>query len=71
MPLTLIVSFVVVFALMLLAVSLGLKYFDARRKKQVVEMLHTASGEPWFFSSQACHWTAEVNFSTGSRRPAF
>ncbi|HEY1497106.1 MAG TPA: type II secretion system F family protein [Candidatus Solibacter sp.] len=43
---TLIVSFVVVFALMLLAVSLGLKYFDARRKKQVVDMLHTASGEP-------------------------
>jgi tight adherence protein B len=46
MPLTLIVSFVVVFALMLMAVSLGLKYFDARRKKQVVDMLHTASGEP-------------------------
>ncbi len=45
MPLTLVVSFVVVFALMLLAVSLGLKYFDSRRKKQVVDMLHTASGE--------------------------
>ena len=44
--LTIIVSFVVVFALMLLAVSVGLKYFDARRKKQVVDMLHTASGEP-------------------------
>jgi tight adherence protein B len=41
-----IVSFVVVFALMLLAVSVGLKFFDARRKKQVVDMLHTASGEP-------------------------
>ena len=35
-----------VFALMLLAVSVGLKFFDARRKKQVVDMLHTASGEP-------------------------
>src|SRR5215471_16486052 len=46
MSLMIIVSFVVVFALMLLAVSLGLKYFDARRKKQVVDMLHTASGEP-------------------------
>ena len=45
MPLTLIVSFVVVFALMLIAVSLGLKFFDSRRKKQVVDMLHTASGE--------------------------
>src|SRR5262249_7783862 len=33
-------------ALMLLAVSVGLKFFDARRKKQVVDMLHTASGEP-------------------------
>ena len=46
MTLMIIVSFVVVFALMLLAVSVGLKFFDARRKKQVVDMLHTASGEP-------------------------
>ena len=45
MPLTVVVSFVVVFALSLLAVSVGLKYFDARRKNQVVDMLHTASGE--------------------------
>src|SRR5450759_2548955 len=43
--LTVVVSFVVVFALMLLAVSVGLKYFDARRKNRVVDMLHTASGE--------------------------
>ena len=45
MPLTVVVSFVVVFALSLLAVSVGLKYFDARRKNQVVGMLQTASGE--------------------------
>jgi tight adherence protein B len=45
MPLSVIVSFVVVFALMLLAVSMALKFFDARRKKQVSEMLQTASGE--------------------------
>jgi tight adherence protein B len=45
MPLTVVVSFVVVFALSLLAVSIGLKYFDARRKNQVVGMLQTASGE--------------------------
>jgi tight adherence protein B len=45
MNLAVVVSFVVVFALSLLAVSLGLKYFDARRKNQVVGMLHTASGE--------------------------
>jgi tight adherence protein B len=43
--LTAVVSFVVVFALMLLAVSVGLKYFDARRKNHVAGMLHTASGE--------------------------
>ena len=46
MPLTVVVSFVVVFALILLAVSVGLKYFDARRKNQVVDMLQTAAGEP-------------------------
>jgi len=46
MPVGAIVSFVVVFALTLLAVSLGLKFFDARRKTQMTEMLHTASGEP-------------------------
>ena len=45
MPLSVVVSFVVVFALSLLAVSVGLKYFDARRKNQVVDMLQTASGE--------------------------
>jgi tight adherence protein B len=46
MPIGVIVSFVIVFALMLLAVSVGMKFFEARRKKQVAEMLHTAAGEP-------------------------
>jgi tight adherence protein B len=46
MPIAAIVSFVVVFALVLMAVSVGLKFFDARRKKQVSDMLQTASGEP-------------------------
>ena len=46
MPVGAIVSFVVVFALTLLAVSLGLKFFDTRRKTQMTEMLHTAAGEP-------------------------
>jgi len=45
MPLSMVVSFVVVFVLTLLAVSVAAKYFDARRKSQVVDMLHTASGE--------------------------
>jgi len=43
--LTAVVCFVVVFALILLAVSVSMKYFDARRKSQVAGMLHTASGE--------------------------
>jgi tight adherence protein B len=46
MPVGVAVSFVVVFALTLLAVSLGLKFFDTRRKTRMTEMLHTASGEP-------------------------
>ena len=45
MPVAAVVSFVVVFALVLMAVSVGLKFFDARRKKQVSDMLQTASGE--------------------------
>ncbi len=45
MPLSVVVSFVVVFVLTLLAVSVAAKYFDARRKSQVVDMLHTAAGE--------------------------
>ena len=45
MPVGVVVSFVVVFALILLAVSVGLKFFDARRKKQVADMLQTAAGE--------------------------
>jgi len=40
-----IVSFIVVFVLVLMAVSVGVKFFDARRKKQVADMLQTAAGE--------------------------
>ncbi len=38
-------SFVVIFVLILFAVSVGMKFFDARRKNQMVSMLHTAAGE--------------------------
>ncbi len=41
-----IAAFIVVFALILLSVSVGLKFFDARRKGQMVNMLQTAAGEP-------------------------
>src|SRR5581483_5691857 len=46
MPAMLIVAFVVLFVLVLIAVSMGLKFFDARRKKQVGKILQTAAGEP-------------------------
>jgi len=46
MPAGVIVSFGVLFALILLAVSVGTKFFDARRKSQMSNMLHTAAGEP-------------------------
>lgn len=45
MPVGIIITFVVVFALILLAVSVGTKFFDARRKKQMADILETASGE--------------------------
>ena len=45
MPIAVAISFVVVFVLVLLAVSVGMKFFDARRKKQVGDMLKTAAGE--------------------------
>ncbi|HLK64061.1 MAG TPA: type II secretion system F family protein [Bryobacteraceae bacterium] len=40
-----IVSFIVVFVLILFAVTVGLKFLDARRKTQMVGMLQTAAGE--------------------------
>lgn len=39
------VSFIVIFLLILFAVTVGLKFVDSRRKSQVVGMLHTAAGE--------------------------
>src|SRR5215208_2963276 len=46
LPVGVIVAFIVVFGLIMIAVSVGLKFFDARRKRQVASMLETASGEP-------------------------
>src|SRR4051812_1290504 len=46
MPIGVIVAFVVVFALIMVAVSVGLKFLDSRRKRQVADMLQTAAGEP-------------------------
>jgi tight adherence protein B len=44
MPLAAVVSFVVIFVLALVAASVGMKFLDRRRKKQVSDMLQTASG---------------------------
>jgi tight adherence protein B len=45
MPVGVVVTFAVVFVLILLAVSVGTKFFDAQRKKQMSNMLETATGE--------------------------
>jgi len=42
---TLLAIFVVLFSLFVVAGITALKFWDAQRKKQVVDMLHTASGE--------------------------
>jgi tight adherence protein B len=42
---SIIAVFVVIFVLILLAVSVAMKFFDARRKSQVAGMLQTAAGE--------------------------
>src|SRR4051812_19369889 len=46
MPVGVIAAFIIVFALIMVAVSVGLKFFDSRRKRQVADMLQTAAGEP-------------------------
>ena len=42
---TIIISFIVLFAVVLLSVSVGLKFLESKRKKEVTTMLKTASGE--------------------------
>jgi len=45
MPVAVIVCFMVLFALTMFAASVGQKFYDARQKKHVVDMLQTAVGE--------------------------
>src|ERR1700739_2890495 len=42
---TIIVAFIILFAVVLLSVSVGLQFLESRRKKEVTSMLKTASGE--------------------------
>ncbi len=46
MPVAVIVSFVVIFALAMLAVSVGMKFLEQRRKSQMTGLLKTAAGGP-------------------------
>ena len=45
MPAAVIVSFVVIFALAMVAVSVGMKFLEARRKSQMTGLLKTAAGD--------------------------
>ena len=45
MPAAVILSFVIIFGLAMLAVSVGMKFFEARRKSQMAGLLKTAAGE--------------------------
>ena len=42
---TIAVAFIILFAIVLLSVSIGLKFLESKRKKEVTNMLKTASGE--------------------------
>ena len=46
MPSTLLLTFIVVFLVVLLSVSAGTKFFEARRKQRMTSMIETASGQP-------------------------
>jgi tight adherence protein B len=46
MPPTVLLTFVVVFLIVLLSVSAGTKFFEARRKQRMASMIETASGQP-------------------------
>lgn len=45
MPVAAVVAFIVVFALVMVSVSVGLKFFEQRRKRQVANMIETATGD--------------------------
>src|SRR6266540_2352118 len=46
MDFSVVISFIVIFALVLASVGLGMKYFESRRKKHVTGMLQTVAGAP-------------------------
>jgi tight adherence protein B len=67
MQISIIVSFVVIFALVLACVGLGMKYFEARRKQHVTGMLQTVAGQPAVTISNILREEVDVNQSTVER----
>ncbi len=61
MQTTVIIIFVVIFAMVLLAVGVGMKYFEARRKKHVTGMLQTVAGTPQVSISNILRDEADTN----------
>jgi tight adherence protein B len=46
MPIVIAVSFLIMFAIVMVAVSVGYRFFESQRKKQVEGMLNVVSGQP-------------------------
>jgi hypothetical protein len=67
MQISVIVAFVVIFALVLACVGLGMKYFEARRKKHVTGMLQTVAGQPAVTISNILREEADPNQSVVQR----
>jgi len=67
MQISIIVAFVVIFALVLVSVGLGMKYFEARRKKHVTGMLQTVAGQPAVTISNILREEVDANQSVVER----
>jgi tight adherence protein B len=64
---SIIIIFVIIFALILAAVGLGQKYFEARRKKHVTGMLQTLEGTPQANISNILREEVDANQSVVER----
>src|ERR1041385_1213295 len=67
MEFSVIIAFIVIFALVLACVGLGMKYFEARRKKHVTGMLQTVAGAPEITISNILKEEVDANQSVVER----
>src|SRR6266496_2167206 len=67
MDFSVVISFTVIFALVLACVGLGMKYFEARRKKHVTGMLQTVAGAPEISISNILREEVDPNQSVVER----